>query len=38
MEVKKNIEGMTAPEVAQALDDNFVGLNMEKANKKETEA
>lgn len=38
MEVKKIIEGMTAPEVAQALDDNFVGLNMEKANKKETEA
>ena len=31
MEVKKIVEGMTAPEVAQVIDENFNGLNAEKA-------
>ena len=35
MEVKKISEGMTAPQVAQAIDDNFKGLNEEKADKVE---
>ena len=38
MEVKKITEGMTAPQVAQVIDDNFKGLNEEKANKEETDA
>lgn len=38
MEVKKITEGMTAPQVAQVIDDNFKGLNEEKANKIETDA
>lgn len=38
MEVKKIVEGMTAPQVAQVIDDNFKGLNEEKANKVETDA
>ena len=38
MEVKKITEGMTAPQVAQVIDDNFKGLNEEKANKVETDA
>lgn len=37
MEVKKIVEGMTAPQVAQVIDENFNGLNTEKANKAETE-
>ena len=37
MEVKKIVEGMTAPQVAQVIDDNFKGLNEEKANKVETD-
>lgn len=37
MEVKKIVEGMTAPQVAQVIDDNFKGLNTEKASKAETE-
>ena len=36
MEVKKIVEGMTAPQVAQVIDDNFNGLNTEKASKEET--
>jgi lysophospholipase L1-like esterase len=35
MDIKKITEGMTAPEVAQLLDDNFKGLDTEKASKKE---
>ena len=35
MEVKKIVEGMTAPQVAQVIEDNFTGLNTEKADKKE---
>lgn len=31
MEVKKIVEGMTAPEVAQVIDENFNALNGEKA-------
>ena len=38
MKVKKITEGMTAPQVAQVIDDNFVGLNNEKANREETDA
>ena len=38
MEVKKIVEGMTAPQVAQVIDENFKGLNEEKANKEETDA
>ena len=38
MEVKKIVEGMTATEVAKVIDDNFTGLNKEKANKEETAA
>ena len=38
MEVKKIVEGMTAVEVAEVIDDNFKGLNEEKANKIETDA
>lgn len=38
MEVKKITEGMTAQQVAQVIDDNFKGLNEEKANKGKTEA
>ena len=38
MEIKKITEGMTAPQVAQVIDDNFKGLNEEKANKVETNA
>lgn len=37
MEVKKIVEGMTATQVAQVIDDNFKGLNEEKANKVETD-
>lgn len=37
MEVRKIIEGMTAPQVAQIIEDNFKDLNEEKANKKETD-
>lgn len=37
MEIKKITEGMTAPQVAQVIDENFNGLNTEKANKAETE-
>lgn len=37
MEVKKIVEGMTAPQVAQVIDENFTGLNNGKADKKETE-
>lgn len=35
MDIKKITEGMTAPEVAQLLDDNFKGLDAEKAKKSE---
>ena len=38
MEVKKIVEGMTAPQVAQVIDENLKGLNEEKANKVETDA
>ena len=31
MEVKKIVEGMTAPQVAQVIDENFNALNGEKA-------
>ena len=37
MEIKQIVEGMTAPQVAQVIDENFNGLNTEKANKAETE-
>lgn len=37
MEVKKIVEGMTASQVAQVIEDNFTGLNTEKADKKEVE-
>lgn len=36
MEVKKIIEGMTATKVAEVIDENFNGLNEEKADKKLT--
>ena len=32
MEIKKIVEGMTAPQVAQVIDENFNALNGEKAN------
>lgn len=35
MEIKKIVEGMTAPQVAQVIDNNFNGLNNEKAGKEE---
>lgn len=35
MEVKKIVEGMTAPQVAEVIDSNFNGLNAEKANKRD---
>ena len=35
MEVKKIVEGMTAPQVAELIDENFLGLNKEKASKEE---
>ena len=38
MEVKKIVEGMTAPEVAQVIDENFKALNNEKANKSVVDA
>lgn len=38
MEIKKIVEGMTAPQVAEVIDSNFKGLNEEKANKVETDA
>ena len=37
MEVKKIVEGMTAPEVAKAIDENFNNLNALKADKEYTE-
>ena len=38
MEVKKIVEGMTAPEVANIINGSFETLNTEKANKEETGA
>lgn len=38
MEIKKIVEGMTATEVAQVIDDNFKAAEADKANKKDVDA
>ena len=38
MEVKKIVEGMTAPQVAQVIKDNFNEVDKDKANKTDVNA